>query len=70
MRALALLAVLWSSSLALAGDRPLAGSSCANECPLAQAVHGHRTFGGEAVLTSARVRAETVKVVVQNLASI
>ena len=70
MRVLAFLAVALSSSLALAGDRPLAGCSCDNECPLSQAVHGHRTFGHEAVATSARVRAETVKVVVQNLASI
>lgn len=70
MRFLALLALVLTSSLAVAGDRPLAGCSCDNERPLAQAVHSHRTYGGEAVLTSARVRAEAVKIVVQNLSAI
>jgi hypothetical protein len=71
MRILALLAVLATAPLALAGDRsPLAGCDCAHECPLAQAVHAHRSWGEEAVATSKTVRAEFVKTVVANLGSI
>lgn len=65
----ALLVAAAAAPFAFAGDKELAGCSCANECPLAQAVHSHRTWGEEAILASARVRTETVKVVVQNLKS-
>jgi hypothetical protein len=65
MRLLALLAVLFAAPLATAGE-----CTCSNACPLAQTAHEQRSTGEEAVLASRVVRAEVVRVVVKNLASI
>lgn len=65
------LLVLALAAPALAGDRaPLSGCNCANECPLAKEANEHRSSGGEAILSSKLVRAEAVRVVAKNLASI
>lgn len=72
MRILAL-ALGWmavAAPLASAGDRPaLAGSTCANACPLAQQVNERRSSGGEAVLASSTARADFVRAVAANLKS-
>jgi hypothetical protein len=69
--ALMLLALAAAPAVALAGDgKTLTGCGCANECPLAQAANERRSTGGEAVLASAKIRAEAVRVVVANLATI
>ena len=69
--ALSILGLIALPAVALAGEgKTLAGCGCDNACPLAQTANEHRSTGGEAVLASAKVRAEAVRVVVKNLASI
>ena len=46
------------------------GCDCSNMCPLAQEANHHRSTGGEAVLASKLVRADCVRVVLKNLATL
>lgn len=65
---LAASAVLSFPAVARAGE--VSGCDCSNMCPLAQEANHLRSTGGEAVLASAIVRADCVKVVLKNLATI
>lgn len=67
----AVLAVAGLSLPASAGDgKTLAGTTCVNECPLAQEANAHRSTGEEAVFASAMARRELVRALVSNLSAL
>jgi hypothetical protein len=55
-----------TAALAYAGDC-LSGSSCCNQCPLAQQANARLADGREALATSKVVRAEMVRRVLVNM---
>ena len=55
-----------AASLAYAGDC-LSGSSCCNQCPLAQQANARISDGREALATSKVVRSEMVRRVLLNM---
>jgi hypothetical protein len=58
----------WAVPAATAGE--CAGAGCVNACPLAKQVNQRRSHGEEAVLASAKVRQEQVRVVLKNLSAL
>jgi hypothetical protein len=71
---------LWAAALAAlalgvappswAGEGECAGAGCANACPLAQQANQRRSHGEEAVVASAKMREEQVRVVLKNLSAL
>ena len=63
-------AALGAASGAVASADEVSGCDCNNMCPLAQEANHHRATGDEAIVSSKLVRAEYVRVVLKNLATL
>lgn len=68
--ALSVAGLLVLAATAVAGDACLAGSDCANACPLAKTANERLATGHEAMTVSKEVREEFVRTILANMEAI